>query len=209
MRDAILDSPLMALNNLNQRFSGTYGFSVAFRRETVSEVLRQFPSFGPFFDVALRRDCNAFFLNPLLVIDGTEVAPHQDFSLHSYCASAPFPCSVSALYLEVPSELVGGALRLYRDKRLLASIVPVERALISFRGDLRHAVEAVRSGAPHVRCARLSLIIEQYRLGRKDLATIPDCHISTRRLAPTRSAAAVDDLPDDEFGSAVRAQLET
>ena len=54
IRDAILDAPYMSVNNLNRRFEGTYGFSVVFRKDTVDQVLAEFPAFAPYLEKALR-----------------------------------------------------------------------------------------------------------------------------------------------------------
>ena len=83
-REAIIGSPYMAPNNLNQRFAGTYGFTLVFTREGIEAVAARFPDFMPFLKQALRPECNAFFLNPLLVANGAAVLPHVDLSLQTY-----------------------------------------------------------------------------------------------------------------------------
>jgi hypothetical protein len=105
IRDAVLQSPYMSVNNLNMRFAGTYGFSVVFRRDAIAEVERAFPAFAPFLREALRPECNAFFLNPLLIADGGAVMRHHDYSLSTYVPDTKFPEAVSVLYVEVPVGL--------------------------------------------------------------------------------------------------------
>ncbi|MCY7284473.1 MAG: 2OG-Fe(II) oxygenase, partial [Cyanobacteria bacterium CAN_BIN43] len=80
----ILSCPYFAVNNLNRDFVGTKGFSVVFRRSHISTVEQQFPYFQPYLERALQPDCNAFYLNPLLLKTGSRVDPHIDRSLRSY-----------------------------------------------------------------------------------------------------------------------------
>lgn len=208
MRDAILESPLMAANNLNWRFEGTYGFSVVFTRPALPRIREEFPAFGPYLDAAVQRDCNAFFLNPLLVADGGQVQPHVDYSLHSYCEGLPLPRVVSVLYLNVPPSLEGGRLRLFRDDRPLADLPPREGALVIFRGDLRHAVSPVLRGAPNILAPRLSLVMEQYRVPRRLLARLPEFHVGTRREPGTAPREPFTDPGDGSFADLVRLNLD-
>jgi hypothetical protein len=183
LRQAILESPLMAASNLNHRFAGTYGFSLAFRREHLPEVLTQFPTLGPFLERAMRPECNAFFLNPLLVTDGAGVSPHVDLSLASTIPGVRTPRYVSVLYLEVPPGLEGGELKLYEGPRHKATVTPREGSLVTFRGDMRHEVAPVRAGAPGIYEARLSLVVEQYQLTDVQLTHLPELRVGTRREA--------------------------
>lgn len=208
IRDAILASPYMSVNNLNMRFAGTYGFSVVFRRDTIDQVSAEFPAFAPFLAKALKPGCNAFFLNPLLIANGGAVKPHQDFSLSSYAPEARFPEAVSVLYVDVPAGLTGGAFRLYDDQRLIATLPPSPRTLLTFRGDLRHEVEAVEAGAPDIYEARLSLVVEQYRLTDAELAGIPAMKIGTRRETAAAGRPLEGGVGDGAFGEALRSLLD-
>jgi hypothetical protein len=209
IRDAILASPYMSVNNLNMRFEGTYGFSVVFRRDSLEAVIAQFPAFEPFLRRALRPDCNAFFLNPLLIANGGAVKPHQDFSLSSYAPEARFPEAVSVLYVEVPEGLQGGAFRLYRGDRLLAELPPRARTLLTFQGELRHEVAPVAAGAPDIYEARLSLVVEQYRLTEDQLEGVPTLKIGTRRETAAAGRPLEGGVGDGAFGDALRALLES
>src|SRR5688500_13866624 len=117
IRETILGSPLLGETNLSGQFSGTYGFSVTFRREAIAEVTRRFPAFAPFLDAAVLPGCDAFLLNPLLIQNGKGVAAHIDRSLSSYAPEIGCPVAVSVLYVQVPTPLAGGALRLYHRGR--------------------------------------------------------------------------------------------
>jgi len=175
LRAQIRKSRYFTTNNLNRDFVGTKGFSVVFRRERLPRVEAEFPWAKPFLDRALRADCNAFYLNPLQLERGSNVAPHIDRSLHSYVLDVDPPLAVSVLYVDVPGDLQGGELVLRRGRKFLARITPREGALVEFDGDLEHAVERVDSAGK-----RLSLVCEQYALAPDELALVPDYRIETR-----------------------------
>jgi predicted 2-oxoglutarate/Fe(II)-dependent dioxygenase YbiX len=120
-------------------------------------------------------ECNAFYLNPLLLKTGSKVDPHIDRSLRSYCKTINPPLFVSVLYVEVPSDLVGGELILRSPKRQVGKIAPQANTLLYFQGDLTHSVNAVNS-----RAIRLSLVCEQYSLYNDQLEDIPPFEIESR-----------------------------
>lgn len=164
IRGAILGSSMLDESNLSTQFKGTYGFSITFRREAVAEVKARFPAFAPFLDTALLPGCDAFLLNPLLVHNGRGVATHIDRSLEFYSSSIGCPVAVSVLYVQVPTQLAGGELRLYHRGMRVAALSPQPRSLVTFRGDMVHEVAAVEAGAPELSAARISLVVEQYRV---------------------------------------------
>jgi len=174
----IRKSRYFTTNNLNRDFVGTKGFSVVFRRERLPRVVTEFPWAAAYLDRALRADCNAFYLNPLQLERGSNVAPHIDRSLHSYVLDVDPPLAVSVLYVDVPADLQGGELVLRRGRKFLARITPRAGTLVEFDGDLEHAVERVDSAG-----LRLSLVCEQYALGDDELALVPDYRIETRAKA--------------------------
>jgi hypothetical protein len=180
IRSYILGTTLLGETNLTSQFSGTYGFSVTFRREALSDVKDRFPAFAPFLDAALLPGCNAFLLNPLLIQNGRGVENHLDKSMMFYGAGIDCPIAVSVLYVQVPQQLAGGALRLYHRGRQVAVLEPRPGALVTFRGDLVHEVVAVEAGAPELSAARISLVVEQYRLPEELLARVPEMELRTR-----------------------------
>jgi hypothetical protein len=180
IRDAILGSSLLGETNLTGQFSGTYGFSVAFRHEGVSDVKARFPAFAPFLDAALLPDCDAFLLNPLLIQNGRGVEAHIDRSLEFYSRGIGCPVAVSVLYVQVPEQLMGGQLRLYHRGKRVAALEPMPRALVTFRGDLMHEVAAIEGGAPGLSAARVSLVVEQYRVPQGMKAWVPLVEVRTR-----------------------------
>jgi predicted 2-oxoglutarate/Fe(II)-dependent dioxygenase YbiX len=167
--------PYFAVNNLNRDFVGTKGFSVVFRRSHISTVEQKFPYFKPYLDLALQTNCNAFYLNPLLLKEGSRVDPHIDRSLRSYCKTVEPPTFVSVLYVRVPENMEGGELVLKSHKRQLGQIKPQMNTLLYFQGDLTHSVNPVRTLG-----SRLSLVCEQYTLSDAELGEIPEFTIESR-----------------------------
>lgn len=167
--------PYFAVNNLNRDFVGTKGFSVVFQKSHISKVEQQFPYFKPYLDLALLPDCNAFYLNPLLLKEGSRVDPHIDRSLRSYCKTIEPPTVVSVLYVRVPPEMEGGELVLKSHKRQLGQIKPQMNTLVYFQGDLTHSVNAVKTPGN-----RLSLVCEQYTLSDTELVEIPEFTVESR-----------------------------
>ncbi|MEB3284580.1 MAG: 2OG-Fe(II) oxygenase [Candidatus Sericytochromatia bacterium] len=207
IRSEILGSPWMAASNLNHRFRGTYGFTVAFQRHHLPALLQQFPTWGPVLEKMLRPECNAFFLNPLLMKDGAGVAPHVDLSLSSTVPGVRTPRYVSVLYVEVPPLLQGGLLRLYEGDSRVATITPRAGTMLIFRGDMRHEVTPVTAGATDMYEARLSLVVEQYRLTEHQLNYLPEIRIGTRRETEHPEAPLSGGAGEGLFGDEVRRWL--
>lgn len=174
----ILASPYLAINNLNRDFIGTKGFSVVFQRAGMGDVYRLFPFFKRYLDIALEPDCNAFYLNPLMLQAGSRVDPHIDRSLRSYCKTIDPPSMVSVLYIQVPPGLEGGELILRDRKRQVGQIKPEINTLLHFQGSLTHSVTAVKTSG-----TRLSLVCEQYNLIDRELQDIPTFTIESRAIA--------------------------
>jgi predicted 2-oxoglutarate/Fe(II)-dependent dioxygenase YbiX len=177
LRGEILACPYFVVNNLNRDFVGTKGFSVVFQRSEIAEVERKFPFFKPYLDRALEPVCNAFYLNPLLLQEGSRVDPHIDRSLRSYCKTIEPPMVVSVLYVQVPENLQGGELVLRNHKQQVGQIKPQVNTLVYFQGDLTHSVNAVKTSG-----TRLSLVCEQYSLSEKELRDIPEFTVESRAM---------------------------
>ncbi|MEX0271082.1 2OG-Fe(II) oxygenase [Leptolyngbyaceae cyanobacterium UHCC 1019] len=179
LKGAILACPYFAVNNLNRDFVNTKGFSIAFQRSQLAEVERQFPFFSAYLALALEPNCNAFYLNPLLLKEGSRVDPHIDRSLRSYCKTIDPPAIVSVLYVQVPNELQGGELVLRNHRQQVGQIKPQLGTLLWFQGDLTHSVNPVKTPG-----SRLSLVCEQYNLVDAELEDIPPFAIESRVLKP-------------------------
>lgn len=168
-------SPYFAINNLNRDFINTKGFSVVFQREGLKTVEQKFPFFKPYLDLALQSNCNAFYLNPLLLKEGSRVDPHIDRSLRSYCKTIEPPSVVSVLYVRIPENMEGGELVLKSPKRQVGQVKPQTNTLLYFQGDLTHSVNAVKTSGN-----RLSLVCEQYNLSESELREIPEFTLESR-----------------------------
>ena len=167
--------PYFTTNNLNRDFVGTKGFSVVFQRTGIAEVEQKFPYFKPYLNLALRSECNAFYLNPLLLTAGSRVDPHIDRSLRSYCKTIEPPALVSVLYVQLPPDMQGGELVLRCDKRQVGQIKPQVNTLVYFQGNLTHSVNPVQTPGK-----RLSLVCEQYSLSESELREIPKFIVESR-----------------------------
>lgn len=181
LRGQILACPYFAVNNLNRDFVATKGFSVVFRRSHLSIVEQRFPYFKPYLDKVLQKDCNAFYLNPLLLQLNSRVDPHIDRSLRAYCETIAPPLVVSVLYIEVPENLQGGELVLRSPKRKIAQIRPQTNTVLFFQGDLIHSVNQVTCQG-----SRLSLVCEQYKLEDEELREIPEIKLESRKIQPEK-----------------------
>ena len=159
---------------------GTKGFSVVFQRSGLAQVEQQFPFFKPYLNLALQPTCNAFYLNPLLMKEGSRVEPHIDRSLRSYFKTIEPPALVSVLYVQVPSDMEGGELVLHCHKRQVGQIKPQMNTLLYFQGNLTHSVNPVKTPGN-----RLSLICEQYSLSEAELQEIPQFTVESRAATPT------------------------
>ena len=175
VRQQVRKSPFFTVNNLNRDFVGTRGFSVVFRRSAIDRVLAAFPWTQRYLERALRPDCNAFYLNPLQLAQGSHVSPHIDRSLRAYVLDVDPPRAVTVLYVDVPAGMKGGELVLRRGRKFLARIAPQQGLLLEFDGDLDHAVERVDTGG-----LRLSVVCEQYDLPEDELAGVPEYRVESR-----------------------------
>lgn len=180
--DFIGKHPLMGGTTLNVRFSGTEGFSIAFTRGGLARLESSFPPLFSIFNALAPDHANAFFFNPLSIATGARVAPHIDRSLNTWTRPEypPFPIKVSVLYLDVPEDLDGGALRLWSPAwygYYRPVVRPSTGKLFEFRGDLKHEVEEVRAASR----PRISLVLESYRLAPYQLRKIPEFFTKSSR----------------------------
>lgn len=181
LRGEILSCAYFGVNNLNRDFVNTKGFSVVFQRSRLATVEKQFPFFKPYLEQALQPTCNAFYLNPLLLKQGSRVDPHIDRSLRSYHKTIEPPLVVSVLYIQVPPDLQGGELVLRSARQKVGQIQPQVNTLVYFQGDLTHSINAVQTTG-----TRLSLVCEQYSLDQTELREIPAFTIESRAMQAKR-----------------------
>jgi predicted 2-oxoglutarate/Fe(II)-dependent dioxygenase YbiX len=181
LQGQVLSCPYFAVNNLNRDFVGTKGFSVVFQRSHLATVEQRFPYFKPYLNRVMQPECNAFYLNPLLLQSGSRVDPHIDRSLRSYCKTIAPPLVVSVLYVAVPVDLKGGELMLRSHKRQVGQIFPKPNTLLFFQGDLTHSINPVTGSG-----IRLSLVCEQYSLDELELSEIPEFRLESRAVRAGR-----------------------
>lgn len=174
-------SSYFTVNNLNRDFVNTKGFSLVFTRAGLAQAEKEFPFFKPYLERALQPDCNAFYLNPLLLSQGSRVDPHIDRSLRSYCKTIDPPWLVSVLYVRLPEPMAGGELVLSLGKKQVGIITPQVNSLVLFQGDLTHSVNALKTTGQ-----RLSIVCEQYSLTSAQLEEIPSFTVESRAPMPQR-----------------------
>lgn len=170
-------SPYFTTNNLNRDFIQTKGFSVVFQRQGIKTVQEKFPFFKPYLDLALQSSCNAFYLNPLLLQEGSRVDPHIDRSLRSYCKTIEPPSLVTVLYVRVPENMEGGELVLKSNNRQIGKIKPQTNLLVYFQGNLTHSINSVKTPGN-----RLSLVCEQYDLTDREIEDVPIHSVESRSI---------------------------
>lgn len=188
-------SPYLAPTTLNSGFVGTLGFSVTFKRGAGQRTLAKYlPQTANYLERMLDPLCNAFFLNPLVILESRHVGEHVDCSLRTwtYPEEPPCPLKVSVLYLEVPPlQKDAGSLLLYFWGRTKA-ISPKANMLVEFDGRLPHEVSTVSGEQPQQQTRRVSLVCEQYVLEPELLSRVPEHHLNSHCQFDSFLAQAVD-----------------
>jgi hypothetical protein len=188
---AIATTRLIGESQLTGGFVTTRGFGIACHVEAVDDAVARAPFLRPFVDVALDPglrglarpssflervgailfdDVTALYLNVLQVPPGGAVERHVDATL----GVAPdddraiVPRVVVALYVDVPVDLQGGELCLFRGDQPVATVSPRPGRLVCFDGRLAHEVKATTATS-----ARVSCVAELYRLPRRRLRALP------------------------------------
>jgi hypothetical protein len=165
----ILSSAHLASSPLGKEFVDTDGFSLVFRRTCLNQVINDFPFFKTYLEKVLIDNCNAFYLNPLVLYRGSRVDSHIDCRLLSKENMRIIPNLVTVLYIQVDDHLKGGEFVLKIDEDEEVSIKPQTNALLYFKGSLIHSVNEVKENHH----PRISLVCEQYNLEANLLETFP------------------------------------
>ena len=163
-RESIAGSPLLGANQLGGRFARSEGYSIVAHADALPA--------GPLFAPPIAEGGDVYYFNALVLGDGAHVGPHVDTSLSPWLGERVFPRRVAVLYLDVPER--GGDLVLYDGGRKAYAIAPRPNLLVTFAGELVHAVERVRGRAP-----RTSWVCEAYVLGDR-AAKVPRYAIATK-----------------------------
>jgi hypothetical protein len=199
--DALLGSRFVARSPLMGTFRASRGFSFIFTQEGRATLEERFPFLSAYlrcildgdsasrlppkprrwFDLRARASPrpNAWYVNLLLLGAGTPVGRHIDATLQEPSGvKGATPEHVSVLYLRVPPDIEGGALRLYREHESRGQVLPEAGMLLHFRGDLAHEVQPFQGGPEGA--LRASLVCEQYALSRRAVARIPAFRIQSK-----------------------------
>ncbi len=208
VRAGIRASKLVGKSQLVGGFVHTRGFGLACHRAAWPEAVQKVPFLAPFVALALdddrlhgllgtsfaRRllgaffgDVNALYVNVLVVPGGAAVEKHVDSTLGTRAGSdvVYVPRAVCVLYVDVPADLEGGALRLYDGERLVAEVTPQVGRLVLFRGHLAHEVTAASTSTTG---ARVSCVCELYALPRERLRGLPRVRLQSEGFADVLSA---------------------
>jgi hypothetical protein len=211
LRTGVAATKLTGDSQLGGGFATTRGFGVACRVDAVDEAVARAPFLRPFVDVALSDalaarllrpgfvervatallgSINAAYLNVLVVPPGEGVGRHVDATLgvatQTEAGEAPWsPRLVVVVYVDVPPDLVGGALRLFAGDAdavaaPLAEVVPRAGRLVVFRGGLGHEVTATTSAS---RGLRVSCVAELYALPPRRLRRLPRVRVQSHGFA--------------------------
>lgn len=177
VQEGIKRSPFLAPNVLNERFSTTQGFSIIFKASESQQVAKYFEYMTPYLNQVVKPEFNLYYLNALVLEKSAKVDRHIDHSIRGYNPDLPFPKQVSVFYVDIP-DMSGGELLLYDTQdQVQHRITPQTNAFLRFPGHLKHGIEAIEDLPP--KTARISLVCEQYRLNRSQLAYVPDFTIKS------------------------------
>lgn len=194
---ALLSSPLVGASTLVGGFHESRGFAFTFTRAGEPSLRARAPVLAPYLDRALDpdrrrglvpfwrrrsttlRECNAFYLNLLVVPRGGRVGRHVDATLRAPAGvDGLVPAAVSVAYLVVPTGVAGGRLLLDDDGKPRAAIRPRAGSLVVFDGALAHQVEPFTGGPPGA--VRASLVCEQYVVPDDALARLPALKVHSK-----------------------------
>ena len=167
-------SEYLGASPLGAEFVNTEGFSLVFRRSALLDVCHAFPYLEPYLDEVLFPECNAFYLNPLLLTGSSRVDAHVDCRLVASENTRIIPNLVSVLYVEICPDMAGGNLLLNVGTEHEVCITPETNNLVHFRGSVIHRVSEVKN--PH---RRISVVCEQYNLPDALLAGFPLFNVIT------------------------------
>lgn len=183
-----LQSPYLGKSPLGPEFVKTRGFSVVFRRSSLTRVKDSFPFLRAFLETAVFQSSNAFYVNPLLLSHQSRVDTHIDCRLLTEQNIRIIPNLVSILYVKAEAEMQGGELILNAGHEPEITLKLESNDLIHFIGNLVHKVTPVQSASQ-----RICYVCEQYNLPEDALEAFPEFAIlRDRDLAPRVSMTTQD-----------------
>lgn len=179
----ILDAPFFGPSALGVEFIRTDGFSLVFQRCHIEAVIRQFPYLEALLQEALFEQCNAFYINPLVLYERSAVEAHVDCRMTNQ-GQRLIPNIVSVYYAQVDPDMAGGRIVFHPGREDELPLLPRTGDLLHFVGTTIHAVEPVRA-----RDNRISVVCEQYHLPDELLEAFPACEILTGNASLMRANA--------------------
>jgi hypothetical protein len=183
--DGIVHAPYFGPSVLGQEFVKTDGFSLVFQRSSIDTVIQGFPYLWPLLQVALFDECNAFYVNPLVLYSQSAVEAHVDCRLTEQGVRV-IPNLVSVYYAQVDPSMVGGRIVFHPGTEDEVRLLPKTGDLLHFLGTTIHRVEPVAVGG-----SRISVVCEQYNLPCEQLQTFPLCEVLTGHDTLARTNALV------------------
>ena len=170
--DEIAEKLILETNTSERTFlfdgeHDVYTMSFSFTKYGIEELLKNYDYLKPFIDEAVDTDIyNVFWLNSLIIGNGEEVQEHKDCSIERHTNVTIMADRVTVLYVKVPSDMIGGKLRIYRPYDI-ETVKPETGKLVTFKS-YPHAVEQVITTGK-----RISLVLESYYLDEIDFAKVP------------------------------------
>lgn len=184
--DGVLNSPYLGNSPLGPEFVKTKGFSIVFQRDAMEALISAFPYLCQFLDCCVFPKSNAFYLNTLIMTDGSRVDAHIDCRLVVSQNMRIIPTIVSIFYASA-DPAGGGHLTLGTGTPQATTIAPKPGDLLHFRGDIVHDVSPYMSQSP-----RINVVCEQYNLTSELLDDFPIFEVITQATdaAPRVNALA-------------------
>jgi len=144
-----------------------YSMSIAFTKDGIEELLENYGYLKPFIDEAVDTDTyNAFWLNSLIIGNGEEIQRHRDATISRYTKVPILADRVTVLYVKVPSDMIGGELKIYHYRRI-ETVTPEKGKMVIFKNQT-HSIDEVTTDSE-----RISLVLESYYLDEIDFPQIP------------------------------------
>lgn len=188
--DEILQSDYFGESALGAEFVNTRGFSLVLKRPALEAIGSDFPCLSALLKQVLFEECNAFYINPLVLYGNSRVDAHIDCRVVAPHNTRIIPNLVSVYYPDIDPTMAGGRLVLNTGSDHEAPFTPETGDLIHFLGSVVHHVEAVTQPV-----RRISIVCEQYNLDDALLDAFPYCDVISGGAATQRVNALnrVDD----------------
>lgn len=149
----------------------------------MATVVEQFPFLEALLQTALFDECNAFYINPLVLYNRSAVEPHIDCRL-SEQGLRLIPNLVSVYYAQIDAGMIGGGIVFHPGSADELRVQPASGDLLHFVGNALHCVESVVAGSH-----RISVVCEQYNLPPTQLDDFPICQVLTGEASLMRANA--------------------